>query len=462
VPESALIQASAGTGRQPAIHGLLVPGARGHAVALGPSHELQLAFALAVEQPWAVLRAELRGAHVFVSASNLPDDPARFVCVSESSAGQKLSQITFVNSTLVTCEIQAVSGLVTFELRDLTTGLSSRSFSLDASLKPTLVGVSPSEVFLADPGPSALPLLRVAGLSFAKDCTCELEGERLPTRFVSPAELECALTSSLALTALERSSTRPKSWSLAVRCASSGWLSQGLAVWPRRGPELLAASRQEVTEQAFLDGSKHLVLTGRDLTEGLHCVQRAKGAPGKEHAYPLILKGPQSALANCEVAFPLFETAPSDALVVELFLRGEHVVPSILELSYFPRPVLSLSRESPSYFFKETSGQLAVLSTSIPLPQESTRILACHFQPRHGAEHAGPGVLNASYSTGPVHIEPHFFSCPLPVVWDDVLDHLLLYISVSGKTRQPSLPSALSSRVRLELRMAPRIQYVTP
>ena len=75
------------------------------------------------------------------------------------------------------------------------------------------------------------------------------------TKFRSEEELECTLLSSLALTALGCPSVRPVSWSLTVHCPALGWVTQALAIWPRYSPELLASSKREVYEQAYLDGA---------------------------------------------------------------------------------------------------------------------------------------------------------------------------------------------------------------
>ena len=379
LPQGARIPHESTEEHPPVIRGRLVLGARGRPASTSPRDALALVFSVEVALHWAVSWAELRGSEVLVRASNLPTEPGRLVCLSESSSGQRLSPAAIANSTHLTCPIQSASGLVSFRLRDLATGVSSATFTLGLASRPVLLTIAPLELYLHADGDGQWPTLRVEGQALTPGCTCEIEGGgSLFTRFVSSSELECSVASPRSLSALASPDSDPLSWSLRVRCQNLGWVSQSVAVWPRHGPQLLAASRAEVTQQSYLDGARLLQLIGRRLTPGLTCVQRAAGAPGLEYEYPLTLEGAQQTRAECPVAHLLFESAPMDGLRVELFLRGEHVVPSVLTLTLFPRAVLSLGA-SPGHFYKETPGLSVELRSSLPVTPGPQLRLACNF-----------------------------------------------------------------------------------
>jgi len=461
LPGDALVAQEAPEEQPPTIEGLVVVGARGEPAAMSVREPEALGFSVRLAERWTVTAVELRGAEVLVSASGLPGEPGRLACLSESSAGQRLSPATVLNATQLTCPIQAASGPVTFRLRDLAAGSDSRTFTLLPDARPALLGVAPEELFLPPRGTGELPELLARGEAFAPDCYCELDGEaRLATRFLSSAELACALDSAPALSALGSPDGPAASWALAVRCPALGWVSQSVPVWPRHGPELVAASRSVVTEQAYLDGLRDLLLTGRRLTAGLTCVQRAASAPGVEHALPLRLEDAQSTRARCEVATALFESAPVGGLEVELLLRGDHAVPSALRLTFYPRAILA-QESGPEFYYKETPGLELGLRSSLPLPGDLDPRLACHLQPGPDALHDGPVALNSSYYTSaPAVVAPDRVRCPLPTVWDSALDHLWLSLRLSRGADGP--PLVLSSSLRLWLRPRPRIQYLSP
>ena len=90
-----------------------------------------------------------------------------------------------------------ISGDIEVRLRDLGTGQESETFKLQRSGRPELVDIEPRYLSVANDARNiTAPTVTLRGQRFTPACLCTVEGEALPTQFISDGELLCSLAST--------------------------------------------------------------------------------------------------------------------------------------------------------------------------------------------------------------------------------------------------------------------------
>jgi len=118
-----------------------------------------LDFEVSIEEGWNVENITVHGNNVHIHGWGFlrQANAGRLVCIIDGGAMQRLSRAEIVNDQFMECAMPFYSQQVLVRVRDLVTGLSSATITIDRQALPELSSVTPTQLDIPVVGELDLP-----------------------------------------------------------------------------------------------------------------------------------------------------------------------------------------------------------------------------------------------------------------------------------------------------------------